>query len=94
MLPQSSTPALHRSYQILQDIPYALVIRLSYRTDFLSSLHQTDSAPGQRMHDASSNAAPNHYTRPSQIIPNSAERPVRIDDAPSHTVLISFPADG
>jgi hypothetical protein len=40
--------------------------------------------------NAAPNAAPNQYARPSQIIPNSVEHPVRISDTSSHTVLISF----
>jgi hypothetical protein len=40
--------------------------------------------------NAASNPASNWYPRSSQVIPNSAERSVRINDTPSHTVLISF----
>ena len=64
-----------------------------------------DRAPEQRTqqpqsdyrmpHDASSNVASNPvsnwYPRSSQVVPNSEERSVRINDTPSHTVLISFP---
>jgi hypothetical protein len=41
--------------------------------------------------NAASNPGSNWYTRSSQGTPNSAERPVRINDTPSHTALISFP---
>jgi hypothetical protein len=51
--------------------------------------------PNYRMpRDASLNAASNpssNYPLSSQVIPNLAERSVRINDTPSHTVLISFP---
>jgi hypothetical protein len=36
--------------------------------------------------NASSNASSNSYSRSSQITPNSAECPVRIDDTCFHTV--------
>jgi hypothetical protein len=41
--------------------------------------------------NAASKPASNWYPRSSQTIPNSAERPVRVDDTSSHTILISFP---
>jgi hypothetical protein len=44
--------------------------------------------------DAGLNAAPNPasnwYPRSSHLIPNPAERPVRINDTPCHTVLTLF----
>jgi len=53
-----------------------------YRTPRNASLN-TASNPA-------SNPASNWYPRSSQVIPNSAEPPVRINDTPSHTVLISL----
>jgi hypothetical protein len=41
--------------------------------------------------NAASNPASNSYPRSSQVMPNSTERSVRINDTPSHTVLISLP---
>ena len=41
--------------------------------------------------NAASNPASNLHTRSSQAAPNSAERSVRINNTPSHTVLISCP---
>lgn len=46
--------------------------------------------PRDASSNAASNPASNWYPRSSQIIPNSVERPVRINDTLSQTVLISF----
>jgi hypothetical protein len=47
--------------------------------------------PREAGFNAPSNPSSNLYTRSSQFTPDSAGRPVRIDDTCSHTVLISFP---
>src|ERR1700755_1485524 len=97
-----TTPALRRSYQIPQNAPYELTIHFSYRTDFFPSLHQMNRAstaqqgrqpqsdyrmPRDASLDAATNPASDWNPRSSQVIPNSAERSVRINDTPSHTVL-------